>query len=153
MDDTLFIEIQRLFEMMHRRGLRELSISQPEFSISITSAFTTAETTEAPQPVVYHHAVPVAAPAPVSTPAQAVPPLGYEIVSPLVGTFYRSASPDAPSFVEIGDQVEVGQTLCIVEAMKVFNEIIADRAGTIIAIPVQNGQLVQVGQPLVVLNA
>jgi len=79
-------------------------------------------------------------------------PAGHEIASPLVGTFYRSSSPDMPPLVEVGDRVEVGQPLCIVEAMKVFNEITADRAGAVLAIPAQNGQLVQVGQVLVVLD-
>lgn len=135
---------------MHRRGLRELSLTRRDFSITISAV--TAVPTEAPSPPVelYHPPAPApCVPAKVEEPAESV---GHEITSPLVGTFYRSPSPDAPPFVEVGDQVEAGQTVCIVEAMKVFNEITADRPGTVIAIPAQNGQLVQVGQPLVVLG-
>jgi acetyl-CoA carboxylase biotin carboxyl carrier protein len=77
---------------------------------------------------------------------------GYTIASPLVGLFYRASSPGSPPFVEIGDAVEEGQTVGVVEAMKVFNEITADRSGIVAAIPAQNGDLVQVDQPLVILN-
>jgi acetyl-CoA carboxylase biotin carboxyl carrier protein len=145
MDDTHLIEIQRLFEIVHRRGLRELSLTRPDFAITIHTVPTVG--IEAHPPTV-HLPVPCL-PAKMEEPAA---PVGHEIASPLVGTFYRSSSPDSPSFVEVGDQVEFGQPLCIVEAMKVFNEITADRAGTVIAIPAQNGQLVQVGQVLVVLD-
>jgi acetyl-CoA carboxylase biotin carboxyl carrier protein len=145
MDDAQLIELQRLFQLAHDRGVRELAITQPEFSVKIV---TTA-------PGVTWVAAPVAAAAPTTvTPSPVAPPAptGYPILSPLVGIFYRSPSPDAPSFVEIGDTVEVGQTICIVEAMKVFNEITADRAGKVIAVPAENGKLVQVDQPLVVLD-
>ena len=113
-------------------GAVTMNTVQPEY-VTVTSAAAPAVT---------------AAPAPKEAPA----PVGYVIMSPLVGVFYRAASPDSPSFVEVGDTVEVGQTIGIVEAMKVFNEITADQAGTVIAIPVKNGALVQVDQPLVVLD-
>ena len=140
------IEIQRLFEIVHRRGLRELSLTRPDFAITVNAVPSAGvEAAEA------HH-LPAAAPRVPAKMEEPALPTGHEITSPLVGTFYRSPSPDASAFVEIGDQVEVGQTLCIVEAMKVFNEITADRAGMVIAIPMQNGQLVQVGQVLMVLD-
>jgi acetyl-CoA carboxylase biotin carboxyl carrier protein len=142
------IEIQRLFEIVHRRGLRELSITRPDFAITV-SAVPSAGIEAAPAAEAHHLPSAPCVPAKMEEPTL---PTGHEITSPLVGAFYRSPSPDAPAFVEIGDQVEVGQTLCIVEAMKVFNEITADRAGTVIAIPMQNGQLVQVGQVLMVLD-
>lgn len=152
MDDSKFIEIQRLFEIVHQRGLRELSLARPDFSIAISTVPTAVAAVEVTHPPAVHYA-PVAMP--VHRPAaeeKAPEPQGYEITSPLVGSFYRASSPDSEPFVEIGDEVEAGQTVCIVEAMKVFNEITTDHAGTVIAIPAKNGQLVQVGQPLVVLD-
>ena len=151
MDDNHFIEIQRLFEIVHRRGLRELSLSREDFTISISAVPTGV--VELPHPPAMHYAA-AAAPVPRVVVEETPPPqpAGYAILSPLVGTFYRSPSPDSPAFVEIGEEVEVGQTLCIVEAMKVFNEITTDKAGIVTAFPVQNGQLVQVDQVLAVLE-
>jgi oxaloacetate decarboxylase alpha subunit len=98
-------------------------------------------------------AAPAAAPvAPASEPEPEPAPRGIRIESPMVGNFYRSPSPDQPSFVEEGDHVEPGQTLCILEAMKLFNELKADRPGTILEILVGNGDPVEFGQPLFVLD-
>lgn len=135
---------------MNQRGLRELSINQPDFSISLstTTAVPVAEAAAAPTMAMPAVAAPLATPAPVAPAA----PKGYTIASPLIGIFYRSSSPDQPTFVEVGDTVEVGQIIGIIEAMKVFNEITADRAGTVVAIPAENGKLVQVDQPLVILS-
>ena len=88
-----------------------------------------------------------AAPAPAAPPA-APEPKGHQLKSPMVGTFYRAASPGAPPFVEIGQSVTKGQTLCIIEAMKLLNEIESDATGTVKAILVENGQPVEYGQPL-----
>ena len=107
------------------------------------------------------HAAPAAAvaaaPAPAAVvaavePAVAAEPAGHVVKSPMVGTFYRSASPGAKSFVEVGDTVAQGDTLCIVEAMKLMNEIEADAAGTVKAILVENGQAVEFGQPMFILE-
>ena len=87
--------------------------------------------------------------APIVAPAE---PEGHAIKSPMVGTFYRSASPGAKAFVEIGDSVQVGDPLCIIEAMKLMNEIEADRAGVVKAILAENGQAVEYGQPLVIIG-
>ncbi|HYF60847.1 MAG TPA: acetyl-CoA carboxylase biotin carboxyl carrier protein, partial [Burkholderiaceae bacterium] len=92
---------------------------------------------------------PSAAPAAPEAPAQ---PSGHAVKSPMVGTFYRSANPNSPPFVEIGSQVKEGDTLCIVEAMKLMNEIEADKAGTVKAVLVENGQPVEYGQPLFVIE-
>lgn len=145
MDDTLFIELQRLCKLVHQRGLRELSLSRPDFTITVT-AVQPESWVLTPAPV----AVPMAtATAATETPAA---PVGYAITSPLVGTYYRASSPDTDPFVEIGDAVEPGQVIGIVEAMKVFNEIVSDQAGTVIELPAKNGQLVHAGTPLVVLD-
>ncbi|OPZ86722.1 MAG: Biotin carboxyl carrier protein of acetyl-CoA carboxylase [bacterium ADurb.Bin429] len=144
MDEELFIELQRLFKLMHDRGIRELAITQPEFSMRAT-AMETGAVIVMPMPGV---TAPSVAAAPEAPPA----PSGHVIASPLVGTFYRTPSPDAPAFVEVGDMVETGQTVAIVEAMKVFNEITSDVTGRVIAIPAVNGKLVQVDQPLVIIE-
>ena len=141
MEDTLFIEIQRLCQLLHERGLRELSVTRPSFSLRLT-ALQAGMATVMPAPV-------AAAPAKAEEPAA---PAGYAVTSPIIGTFYRASSPDFPSFVEVGDQVEAGQTIGIVEAMKVFNEITTDKAGIVSAIIAQNGQLVKVDEPLIILN-
>jgi acetyl-CoA carboxylase biotin carboxyl carrier protein len=144
MDEELFIELQRIFKLMHDRGIRELAISQPDFSVRAT-AMETGAVIMMPLP---HTAMPTAP----AIPEAPTVPAGHVIESPLVGTFYRTPSPDAPPFVEVGDMVEVGQTVAIVEAMKVFNEITADITGRIVAIPAENGKLVQVDQPLVIIE-
>jgi acetyl-CoA carboxylase biotin carboxyl carrier protein len=102
---------------------------------------------------VHHVAMPAVSPAPAAAPAPAVPvaevlPEGHVVKSPMVGTFYRASSPGASPFVELGQAVKEGQTLCIIEAMKLLNEIESDKAGTIKSILVENGQPVEYGQPL-----
>ena len=97
-------------------------------------------------------AAPAAAPAAVAAAVEApAAPAGHMVTSPMVGTFYRSASPNAKPFVEVGVQVKVGDTLCIIEAMKMLNQIEADKAGVVAAILVEDGQPVEFGQPLVVI--
>ncbi len=115
----------------------------------LTSASATAPTAAAP--VALH--APIAAPAPAPSlepapPSAAAPSALQQVKSPIVGTFYESPSPGTPPFVKIGDQVEVGQVLCIVEAMKLMNEIESDVAGEVVERLVQNGQPVEYGQPL-----
>jgi acetyl-CoA carboxylase biotin carboxyl carrier protein len=92
-----------------------------------------------------------ASPVPAATPAPAAP-TGHVVKSPMVGTFYRSASPGAKPFIEVGSQVKEGETVCIIEAMKILNEIEADKGGTITEILVENGQAVEYGQPLFVIE-
>jgi acetyl-CoA carboxylase biotin carboxyl carrier protein len=152
MEDTLLIDVQRYCRMVNEHGLEELTITGPDVSISLAAMSTVAQvvttTTSAVAPTVV--TIPGKAPAAVKKAPEA--PKGYVVPSPLVGIFYRQSSPDTPVFVEIGDTVTAGQTIGIVEAMKVFNEITTDKAGTVIAIPAENGKLVQADQPLVILD-
>ncbi len=149
-------KLKTLIELVETSGIAELEIQEGEERVRITRALA-----HPPQMMMMSHAAPsaaAAAPA-VAPPVVAVPvvpvpaePEGHVGKSPIVGTFYRCASPGAKPFVEIGDVVEQGDTLCIVEAMKLMNEIEADQAGTIRQILVENGQAVEYGQPLFVIE-
>ena len=145
-------KLKTLIELVETSGIAELEIQEGEERVRITRAGAPG-----PQTVMLHAAPQVAAPAPsaavaVAEPAAPPAPEGHTVKSPMVGTFYRSASPGAKPFVEIGDTVQQGDTLCIVEAMKLMNEIEADAAGAIKAILVENGQAVEFGQPLFVIG-
>ena len=145
-------KLKTLIELVETSGIAELEIQEGEERVRITRAGAPG-----PQTVMLHAAPQVAAPAPAAAVAAAEPaappaPEGHTVKSPMVGTFYRSASPGAKPFVEIGDTVQQGDTLCIVEAMKLMNEIEADAAGAIKAILVENGQAVEFGQPLFVIG-
>jgi acetyl-CoA carboxylase biotin carboxyl carrier protein len=100
---------------------------------------------------VYAAAAPAPSAAPVEAPPPSIEPEGHFVKSPMVGTFYRAASPGAKPFIEVGDSVQVGDTLCIIEAMKLMNEIEADKAGVVRQVLAENGQPVEYGQPLVVI--
>jgi acetyl-CoA carboxylase biotin carboxyl carrier protein len=147
-------KIKKLIEMLEESNLGEIEIREGEESIRISRA-----SAAAPAPVTHYLAAPAAAPAPVA-PAQAVAaapaqpslPAGHIVTSPMVGTFYRSPSPNAAAFVEVGSTVKVGDTLCIIEAMKILNTIESDKAGTVKAILKENGQPVEFGEPLFVIE-
>jgi acetyl-CoA carboxylase biotin carboxyl carrier protein len=147
-------KLKTLIELVETSGIAELEIQEGEERVRITRASPAAVA----QPTVMLQAAPaapvaaVAAPAPPTEPAVPPQPEGHVVKSPMVGTFYRSASPGAKPFVEIGDDVQQGDTLCIVEAMKLMNEIEADATGAIKAILVENGQAVEFGQPLFVIG-
>jgi len=135
--------VLRFFQEHH---LDELLIEEAAFRVHLCSG-------RVPPPAPPDPAsLPARPPAPPPTPAPAERRLRTVAVrSPLIGVFYRSSTPDAPPFVDIGDPVEEGQTVCVVEAMKVFNEIKAEWRGRVVAIPAKSGKLVQAGEPLVVL--
>ena len=143
-------KIKKLIEMLEESNLGEIEIKEGEESIRISragSAAPVAQWMHAPAPA------PVAAPAAAqATPAAPSLPAGHMVTSPMVGTFYRSPSPSAASFVEVGSQVKVGDTLCIIEAMKILNTIESDKAGTVKAILKENGQPVEFGEPLFVIE-
>jgi acetyl-CoA carboxylase biotin carboxyl carrier protein len=141
-----FEQIKELIELVAARGLGGVEVERSGFRLAITGR----RAAEAPA---HAHA---AAPAPAAPPAAAPAPAAeapeeedlHVLTSPIVGTFYRAPAPDADAFVEVGDRVEPGQVLCIVEAMKLMNEIEADAAGTVVSIHPQNAQPVEYGEPL-----
>jgi acetyl-CoA carboxylase biotin carboxyl carrier protein len=148
-------EIRRIVELMNEHGLTHFDLTKKDFHLKLKkgadfddlrgllAAMPTQAPAYAPAP-----AAPAAA-APAASASAAVPVAeGAEITSPMVGTFYQKPAPDAPNFVEVGSAVSVGQTLCIIEAMKVMNEIKAERSGTIIACVAEDGTPVQYGDVL-----
>jgi acetyl-CoA carboxylase biotin carboxyl carrier protein len=148
-------KLKTLIELVETSGIAELEIQEGEERVRITRSHGAgvAQITAA-QPIValaaHAPSAPVAATSATSA-AQPPPDEGHVVKSPMVGTFYRAATPGAKSFVEVGDTVEEGATLCIIEAMKLMNEIEADKGGVIKAILVENGQPVEFGQPLFVI--
>ena len=148
-------KLKTLIELVETSGIAELEIQEGEERVRITRSHgANAASNAAAQPVMAMAASPAALPpatAGAPAAAEAPPDEGHVVKSPVVGTFYRAATPGAKSFVEVGDTVEEGATLCIVEAMKLMNEIEADKGGIIKAIMVENGQPVEFGQPLFVI--
>jgi acetyl-CoA carboxylase biotin carboxyl carrier protein len=146
-------KLKTLIELVESSGIAELEISEGEERVRITRAGAQAATMQhiyaAPQA-----AAPIPQAAPAAAPAVAEAPVveGHVIKSPMVGSFYRSASPGAKAFVDVGQSVNSGDTLCIIEAMKLLNEIETDKAGVIKAILVENGQPVEFGQPLFIIG-
>ena len=145
-------KIKKLIELVEESGIAELEIAEGEESVRISR-----NGTAAPAPIQYAAApmpAPAAAPVAAAAEAPAAPaaPAGHHVLSPMVGTFYRSPSPEAKSFVEVGQTVSAGDTLCIVEAMKMMNQIEADKSGVVTAILVEDGQPVEFDQPLVVIE-
>lgn len=148
-------KIKKLIELVEESGIAELEITEGEESVRINRYSSAPVVASAPMPAQMQ-----AAPAPVAAaPAAAAPvaeapaePTGHLVRSPMVGTFYRSSSPGAKEFVQVGDQVNVGDTLCIVEAMKMMNQIESDKAGTVVEVLVNNQDPVEFDQPLFVIE-
>lgn len=149
-------KLKTLIDLVSESNISELEITETEGKVRIVKGGIAApvqyvQTLAAPaagQPVA---APAAAAAAPAAAPVEAVV-TGHAIKSPMVGTFYRSSSPGAPAFVEIGSQVKEGDTVCIIEAMKILNEIEADKSGTVTQILAENGQAVEYGQPLFIIE-
>ena len=144
-------KVKKLIELLEESGIDELEIKEGEESVRISRhSKTPAQQYYAPAPMQAPAAAPVAvAPVATVTEAPAAPKLyGFVVKSPMVGTFYRTPSPTSPAFVEVGQSVKVGDTICIVEAMKMMNHITAEKAGVIESILVENGQPVEFDQPL-----
>ncbi|WP_017348363.1 acetyl-CoA carboxylase biotin carboxyl carrier protein [Pantoea sp. A4] len=144
-------KIKKLIELVEESGIAELEIAEGEGSVRIRRASATPVMQQAyAAPVAQPVAVPVVATAEAAPVAAEVS--GHLVRSPMVGTFYRTPSPDAKAFVEVGQRVNVGDTLCIVEAMKMMNQIEADKAGVVKAILIESGQPVEYDEPLVVIE-
>jgi acetyl-CoA carboxylase biotin carboxyl carrier protein len=145
-----------LIDLVAESDIAELEVTEGESKVRIvkSSAMPQNQMMMMPQQAVQQFAAPAAhaAPAPVAAPAAAPEPTGHVVKSPMVGTFYRASSPGAPAFVEVGATVKEGDTLCIIEAMKLLNEIDADVSGTVTQVLVENGQPVEFGQPLFVIG-
>ena len=147
-------KVKKLIELLEESGIAEIEISEGEESVRISRY--PQGVAIAPQPA-YAQLAPnpgPALPAPADAPAESPPakPRGTEVTAPMVGTYYASSSPGAKPFVEIGSQVSPGDTLCIIEAMKMMNQIEAEVAGKVVSILAENGMPVEFGQPLFVIE-
>ena len=142
-------KLKKLIDLVQESGIAELEITEGEEKVKIVKGGAVSMTAA---PVM---AVPAPAPSAAIPAAPTTPPAegqeGHVVKAPMVGTFYRSPSPDAKAFVEVGQAVKEGETICIIEAMKLMNEIEADASGSVKAILVENGQPVEYGQPLFIL--
>ncbi|MEO8508637.1 MAG: acetyl-CoA carboxylase biotin carboxyl carrier protein [Betaproteobacteria bacterium] len=143
-------KLKTLIELVETSGIAELEIQEGEERVRITRSVAVGNSHAQASNGQHVVTVPAAAPAPADAPPPVVE--GHVLKSPMVGTFYRSATPGAKPFVEVGDTVQEGATLCIIEAMKLMNEIEADKAGVIRSIHTENGQPVEFGQPLFVID-
>ncbi len=150
-------KVKKLIELLDESGISEIEITEGEESVRITrnppsiaaaAPAYVAPTFPAPAP----EAPPAAPPATAATPAAADESEGYAVTAPMVGTFYAASSPGSPPFVQVGDHVNEGDTLCIVEAMKMMNQIEAEVSGTVKSIRVQSGDPVEYGQILFVID-
>jgi len=150
-------KLKTLIDLVSESNISELEITETEGKVRIVKGGIAApvqyvQTLAAPAAAV--GAAPAAAAQPVAAgvPVEPAAPAGHAVKSPMVGTFYRSSSPGAPAFVEVGSQVKEGDTVCIIEAMKILNEIEADKSGTVTQILGENGQAVEYGQPLFIIE-
>lgn len=144
-------KLKTLIDLVSDSNVSELEITEAEGKVRIVKGGAAVVQTYAPAPVTQ--------PAPAQAPAVAMAApvveeaaAGHAVKSPMVGTFYRSSSPGAKPFVEIGDSIKAGETICIIEAMKILNEIEADKSGTVTKILSDNGQAVEYGQPLFIIE-
>jgi acetyl-CoA carboxylase biotin carboxyl carrier protein len=153
-------KLKTLIDLVSESNISELEITEADGKVRIVKSDGHAAALTAMAPVMAAPAMtaPVALPAATApaaaaaTPAAAPEPAGHAVKSPMVGTFYRSSSPGAKAFVEVGQQVKEGDPICIIEAMKIMNEIEADKSGTVTRILCENGQAVEYGQPLLIIE-
>jgi len=150
-------KLKTLIDLVSESNVSELEITEAEGKVRIVKGPVAVAQALPVTPVVVPAAAVAAAPAgqataPAAAAAAPQAPAGHIVKSPMVGTFYRASAPGAKSFVEVGQQVKEGETVCIIEAMKILNEIEADKSGTIAQILCENGQAVEYGQPLFVIE-
>jgi acetyl-CoA carboxylase biotin carboxyl carrier protein len=147
-------KVKKLIELLDESGIAEIEITEGEDSVRISRYAPSAAAVAAPAPMPAPVA-PAAAPpqgAEAATPAEAPEDDGFEVTAPMVGTFYAASSPGAAPYVQVGDRVNEGDTLCIIEAMKMMNQIEADVSGVVKSIRIQNGEPVEFGQVLFVID-
>ena len=147
-------KLKKLIDLVEESGISELELTEGEEKVRISRAMMPSQ-----QPIAHYMASPQlvatathATPVPVAAVPLVAEVEGHVVKSPMVGTFYRSSSPDSKAFIDVGSKVAVGETLCIIEAMKLLNEIECDFAGEIKKILVENGQPVEYGEPLFIIN-
>jgi len=147
-------KVKKLIELLEESGIAEIEIKEGEEAIRISRhpAGVPAQYAPTPAPAAAIHEIPPAAPPAGAAPQIPDVPEGNKIVSPMVGTYYAASSPNAEPFVKVGDEVNVGDTLCIIEAMKMMNQIESDVAGRISAIQVENGDPVEFGEVLFIVT-
>jgi acetyl-CoA carboxylase biotin carboxyl carrier protein len=147
-------KLKKLIDLVQESGIAELEITEGEEKVKIVKGGLVTVAAAQPAAATAGPAAAPAGPAPAAAPAAEPEPGqdGHVVKAPMVGTFYRSPSPDAKPFVEVGQAVKEGDTICIIEAMKLMNEIEADASGVVKAILVENGQPVEYGQPLFILG-
>ena len=144
-------KLKTLIDLVSESNVSELEITEAEGKVRIVKSGGTVVQQYAPAPMAPVPAQPAGA-APVAELPAPAEPAGHVVKSPMVGTFYRASSPGAKAFAEVGSQVKEGETICIIEAMKILNEIEADQSGTVTRILGENGQAVEYGQPLFVIE-
>jgi acetyl-CoA carboxylase biotin carboxyl carrier protein len=146
-------KLKKLIDLVQESGIAELEITEGEEKVKIVKGGGVL-VSQAPAPVALAAAPAAAPPVPAATASPQPEPgqEGHVVKAPMVGTFYRSPSPDAKAFIEVGQSIKEGQTICIIEAMKLMNEIEADASGVVKAILVENGQPVEYGQPLFIIG-
>ncbi|MCL4143453.1 UNVERIFIED_CONTAM: hypothetical protein GTU68_039570 [Idotea baltica] len=147
-------KLKKLIDLVEESGISELELTEGEEKVRISRAVSQAASVQPMQIAAAPAIAAAAAPTTLESSAEASPVIadGHTVESPMVGTFYRASSPEASNFVEVGDKVEVGDTLCIIEAMKLLNEIESDKAGVVKKVVVENGQPVEYGEPLFVIG-
>jgi acetyl-CoA carboxylase biotin carboxyl carrier protein len=144
-------KLKKLIDLVEASGIAELEITEGEEKVRIAKSIAGAPMMMAHAPQMMHAPAPAVAAAVAAAPAEDAVPEGHVVRSPMVGTFYRAPAPGSKNFAEVGQSVNAGDTLCIIEAMKLLNEIEADQGGVIKAILVENGQPVEYGEPLFVI--
>ncbi|HTB65483.1 MAG TPA: acetyl-CoA carboxylase biotin carboxyl carrier protein [Steroidobacteraceae bacterium] len=147
-------KVKKLIELLEESGIAEIEIKEGEEAVRISRMPTGAYATHAPAPLMMAAPAPLPAPAAVAPAEVVAKPRANEhvVTAPMVGTFYAAPTPGAKAFVDIGDEVKAGQVLCIIEAMKMMNQIEADKGGRITSVMAQNGDPVEFGQPLFVIE-
>jgi len=148
-------KVKKLIELLEESGIAEIEITEGEESVRISRYPVTAPAAPmayAPPPYPAAIAAPAPAGAEAAAPAPEPESSGHKVAAPMVGTFYRSPSPEAESFVKVGDSIQAGDTLCIIEAMKMMNQIEADVSGKVLSIEVENGDPIEFGQTLFVIG-